>query len=70
MTLEDEMKKEIQRIESEISLLDKEFDRLQFRTAQILMRKRKLEHDLLVLKSHFEPIEINKEKQASLATLK
>ena len=69
MTLEDEMKKEIIRIETEISMLDKELEKLQFRMAQILMRKRKLEHDLLVLRSHFEPIELKKEKQASLIGL-
>jgi hypothetical protein len=69
VTLEDEMKREIVRIESEIAVLDKELEKLQFRVAQILMRKRKLEHDLLVLRSHFEPIELKKEKQTNLASL-
>jgi len=67
MSLEEEMKKEIKRIQDEISQLDSELRKLQDKIVTIISRRRKLERDLNILLSHFEPSTRKKEFQTSLA---
>ena len=53
MSVEDEMRLELRRIEREISILDEELEKLHGKILQILMVRKKKEHDLKVLRSNF-----------------
>jgi prefoldin subunit 5 len=66
MTLEEEIKLEVKRLEREIAFLDNEIDKLQSKLTQLLMIKKKKERDLNILKSNFEPVKERKELQTSL----
>ena len=69
MTVEDEMKTEIKRIENEMSLLDNELEKLHKRIVQVLMVRKKKERDLKVLKSNFTNDKDDKEFQTTLSKL-
>ncbi|MFH1420407.1 MAG: hypothetical protein ABIG30_00375 [Candidatus Aenigmatarchaeota archaeon] len=70
MSLEDEMRREIRRLEDELSMINKELDRLSERISQLVMMQQKKQRDLRILRSHFEPILDDKgEIQTSLARM-
>lgn len=69
MALEDEIKKEIKRLEEEISFIDKEISRHQARLDELLEKRKRTFHDLEILKSAFEP-KAKKDKQTSLFYLR
>ncbi len=66
--IEDEMMKEINKLKSEIAALDAELEKINNRTLQILMQRKKKEHELKILMAHFGVIE-EKEIQTTLANL-
>ncbi len=49
------MRAELQRIEKEIDILDEELEKLHTRILQILVVRRKREHDLKAIRSNFDP---------------
>lgn len=69
MTVEDEMKNEVKRLEREILLLDEELEKLHKRIVNILMIKKKKEHDLHILKANFIEDKEDREFQTTLAKL-
>lgn len=69
MPLEDEMKLEIRKLEKEISLIDDEMEKLHNKIIQLIMLRKKKEHDLKVLRVNFEDRGDDKEIQTSLAKL-
>ena len=69
MPLEDEMKSEIDRLENEISIIDEELEKLHKKILQLLMIRKKKDHDLRVLKSNFGDVSIERDFQTTLARL-
>jgi septal ring factor EnvC (AmiA/AmiB activator) len=69
MSLEEEMRHEIRKIEKEIELLDEELTKLHGRILQILAIRKKKEHDIRTLRANFETIDDEREFQTSLAKL-
>ncbi len=69
MTLEEEMKLEIRRLEKEIDFLDQELEKLHKKILQVLMLKRKKEHDLRVLKGYDKNDINDREIQTTLAKI-
>lgn len=69
MTLENEMHAEIKRLEREISVIDEELEKLHKKIVQLLMIRKKKEHDLRALKATFEEEVDDKEFQTTLAKL-
>ncbi len=69
MSLEDEMKREIRRLENQISTLDLEIDKLNHKVAELTRIRQKKETDVKILKSNFYPEEIQKEAQSTLLGL-
>jgi predicted nucleic acid-binding Zn-ribbon protein len=69
MGVEDEMQNEVRRLEREIYILNEELEKLHKRLVQILMIKKKKEHDLHVLKSNSSEETYDKEFQTTLAKL-
>ncbi|MFH0949054.1 MAG: hypothetical protein V1802_01040 [Candidatus Aenigmatarchaeota archaeon] len=71
MAIENEMRSEIRKLEKEISFLDDELEKLHNKIVQLIMLRRKKEHDLRVLKANFEePSAIDeREVQTTLARL-
>ena len=61
MPLEEEMRREIKRLEEELFLIEKELKSLLGRSKQLLKVQMKKKRDLDILKSHFN--EINGEPQ-------
>ena len=62
------MRKEIERLRRDIEQLDAELEKINNRTLQILMMRKKKEHDLKVLLAHFGVTE-EREVQKTLANL-
>ena len=70
MSLEDEMRLEMRKIEKEISLIDTEMTKLHTKILQLLSIRKKKEHDLKVLRTSFGENEINeKDIQTNLFKL-
>ena len=67
MPLEDEMQNEVKRLEREIIVLDEELEKLHRKILQLIMIRKKKDHDLKVLKRNFD--EDEKEFQTTLAKL-
>lgn len=64
MTIEDEMKLEMQRLEKELKNIEGELQKLYSRISELLELKKRKEKDLHVLKSYFR---LKKDKQKTLA---
>ncbi len=69
MSLEDEMKREIRRLENQISALDIEIDKINYKVADLMKIRQKKETDVRILKSNFYPEEMQKETQSTLIGL-
>ena len=69
MLIDDEIKKEISRLQTEISVLDKEIFKLETRLNELIGRKKQATHDLSILRSAFLPEE-KKDKQKTLFYIK
>jgi hypothetical protein len=69
MTIEDEMKLEIKRLEQELSFLDSELEKLAEKMEKFIMIRKKKERDLSILKMNFGEASENKEIQTTLARL-
>jgi hypothetical protein len=69
MSLENEMKQEMLRLESEIAEIDAELQKLQAKVVNLLNIKKKKEHNLSVLKSNFSGYDDEKEIQTNLQQL-
>ncbi len=67
MPLEQEMQNEVRKLEREIYILDEELEKLHRKILQIIMIRKKKEHDLKILKKDFG--EDEKEFQTTLAKL-
>ena len=68
MSLEEEMKNEIRKLEKEIFLIDEELEKLHKKILQLMMIKKKKDHDLHILKSDLFG-ENDKEYQTTLARM-
>ena len=68
MLVEDEMKREIERLRQQLALIDAELEKINKRSMDLLMSRKKKEHDLKVLLGHFNNSE-DKETQKTLANL-
>ena len=70
MPLEQEMRSEIEKIENEISIIDEELEKLHKKILQLLMIRKKKDHDFKVLKSNFGEIPFEeRDFQTTLARL-
>jgi len=69
MSLENEMRQEITRLELEIAQIDEELQKLQTKVVNLVNIKKKKEHNLSVLKANFSEGEDDKEVQTSLQQL-
>jgi len=67
MPLEEEMQNEVKRLEREISVIDEELEKLHKKILQLIMIRKKKDHDLKILKRDFG--EDEKEFQTTLAKL-
>lgn len=68
MSLEEEMKNEIRKLEKEVLLIDDELEKLHKKILQLMMIKKKKDHDLKILKSDLFG-ENDKEYQTTLARM-
>jgi predicted nuclease with TOPRIM domain len=68
MSLENEMRNEVVRLETEIAQIDNELQKLNTKIVNLINIKKKKEHDLSVLKANFDEIE-DREIQTSLERL-
>ena len=69
MSIEEEMKIEIKRLEKEIAFIDSELEKLTEKMQKFILIRKKKERDLKILKANFgEEIE-NKDIQTTLARL-
>ena len=69
MSLEDEMQAELRKLEHEISILDDELEKLHSKILQLLLIRKKKDHDLRILKSNLYGNEDEKEFQTTLAKM-
>ena len=70
MPLEDEMRSEMKKLESELFIIDHELEKLHNKILQLLNVRKKKDHDLRVLKANFgEAIEEEKDFQTTLSRL-
>lgn len=70
MPIEEEMQLEIRRLEREITILDEELEKLHKRILNLLMIRKKKEHDLRILKINFYgELPEEKEWQTTLSRL-
>ena len=69
MSLEEEMKREIRRLENQILTLDLEIDKINHKVAELTRIRLKKETDVRILKSNFYPEEMQKETQSTLIGL-
>ena len=53
MPLEEEMQNEVKRLEREISVIDEELEKLHKKILQLIMIRKKKDHDLKILKRDF-----------------
>lgn len=67
MPFEEEMQNEVKRLEREISVIDEELEKLHTKILQLIMIRKKKDHDLKILKRDFG--EDEKEFQTTLAKL-
>ncbi|MFH0832432.1 MAG: hypothetical protein V1900_01770 [Candidatus Aenigmatarchaeota archaeon] len=70
MSLENEMHNEVRRLEREIEVIDEELEKLHKKILQLIMIRKKNDHDLKALRSSFieEPFD-EREFQTTLAKL-
>ncbi len=54
MTIEEEMRNEIRKLEREIDSIDDELEKLHTRIVQLISIRKKKEHDLRILRANFE----------------
>ena len=54
MTLEQEMRNEIRKLEREIDSIDEELEKLHMRIIQLISTRKKKDHDLRILRENFE----------------
>ena len=69
MTIEDEMKLEIKRIEQELSFLDDELEKLAEKMEKFILIRKKKERDLNILKMNFGEAVESRDIQTTLARL-
>ncbi len=69
MTLENEMRQEITRLESEIDQIDIELQKLQLKITNLINIKKKKEYNLSVLKANFTETHEDREIQTDLQML-
>jgi len=69
MTLEQEMKHEVVRLELAIKDIDAQLDRLYAKTSELLDARQKAEHDLNTLIESVEESYIRKQEEESLAKI-
>ena len=67
MPLEEEMQNEVKKLEREIYILDEELEKLHKKILQLIMIRKKKDHDLKILKRDVD--EDEKEFQTTLAKL-
>jgi len=67
MPLEEEMQNEVKKLEREMSVIDEELEKLHSKILQLIMIRKKKDHDLKILKRNFG--EDEKEFQTTLAKL-
>ncbi len=68
MSLDDEMRSEIRKLEKEIEMIDDELTKLHEKILRILALRKKKEHDMRALRANFETAD-EKDYQTSLAKL-
>lgn len=66
MSLEDEMKLEMRRLENEIAIIDVQLDKINHHQAELVKMRQKKEHDLKALRFNFYPEEEDLRKQSTL----
>lgn len=70
MSLEDEMRNEMRKLEREIDFIDRELEKLHAKIVQLIMLRKKKDRDMHILKSNFgEETEDDREIQTTLAKL-
>jgi asparagine synthetase B (glutamine-hydrolysing) len=69
MSLEQEMKFEIKRLENEILSLDTQIDRFNLQMSELMKLRQKKEHDVRVLKYNFYPEELPETEKQRQSTL-
>ncbi len=69
MSLENEMRHEITRLETEIGQIDAELQKLQTKIVNLINIRKKKEHDLTILKSNFMETQEEMEIQTDLKQL-
>ncbi len=69
MTIEIEMRNEIERLEKETADIDAELHKLQTKIINLINIKKKIEHNLRILKMNFNETLEEKEFQTDLAQL-
>ena len=67
MPLEEEMQNEVKKLEREMSVIDEELEKLHSKILQLIMIRKKKDHDLKILNRNFG--EDEKEFQTTLAKL-
>ncbi len=66
MPIEEEMRREVARLEREIDLIDVEMEKLHNKILQLIAIRKKKEHDLRILRGDYEE---DKEFQTTLARM-
>jgi hypothetical protein len=69
MTVEEQMKIELRRLEKEIELIDDELEKLHTKIIQLILLRKKKEKDLRIIRSNFGEDVSDEEIQTSLAKL-
>jgi len=65
MSLENEMKLEMRRLENEIAVIDAQLDKINHHQAELVKIRQKKEHDLKALRFNFYPEEAVETKRQS-----
>lgn len=70
MPLEDEMRAEMRKLEREVDVIDQELEKLHTKILQLLIIRKKKEHDLRILRTNFDETDIDeRDIQTTLARL-
>lgn len=69
MSLEEEMRHEISRLESELTQIDAELQKLQAKVVNLINIKKKKEHDLSILQANFSESQEERAAQTNLERL-
>lgn len=69
MTIEEEMRREIKRLENDLELIDAELQKLQGKIVNLINIKKKKEHNLSVLKANFGEVFEERRIQTTLEKL-